>query len=50
MIDFFFTDKKGIEAKVKTIEYDPYRTGWIALIAYKDGEKRYVLAHKDMKV
>jgi large subunit ribosomal protein L2 len=50
IIDFFFTDKKGIEAKVKTIEYDPYRTAWIALIAYKDWEKRYILAHKDMKV
>jgi len=50
IIDFIFTDKKGIEAKVKTIEYDPYRTGWIALVAYKDWEKRYVLAHKDMKV
>ena len=50
IIDFFYTDKKGIEAKVKTIEYDPYRTAWIALVAYKDGEKRYVIAHKDMKV
>lgn len=39
-----------MNAKVETIEYDPYRTGYIALICYKDGERRYVLAHKDMKV
>lgn len=39
-----------VPAKVETIEYDPYRTGYIALICYYDGERRYVLAHKDMKV
>lgn len=50
LIDFYGTDKKGIEAKVETIEYDPYRTAYIALICFKDGERRYVLAHKDMKV
>lgn len=50
LIDFFFTDKKDIVAKVESIEYDPYRTGYIALICYKDWERRYVLAHKDMKV
>lgn len=50
MIDFYFTDKKDIVAKVESIEYDPYRTGYIALICYKDWERRYVLAHKDMKV
>jgi len=49
-VDFYFHDKKSIEAKVETIEYDPYRTAWISLICYKDGERRYVLAHKDMKV
>ena len=40
----------NIPAKVETIEYDPYRTAYIALVCYKDGERRYVLAHKDMKV
>jgi large subunit ribosomal protein L2 len=50
MVDFFFLDKKGIEATVKTIEYDPYRTAYIALVNYKDGEKRYILAHTTMKV
>ncbi|MDD3302962.1 MAG: 50S ribosomal protein L2 [Candidatus Gracilibacteria bacterium] len=50
LIDFFYTDKKNIEAKVETIEYDPYRTAWIALVCYKDGERRYVIAHKEMKV
>ncbi len=50
MIDFYFHDKKAIEAKVETIEYDPYRTAFIALVCYKDGERRYVVAHKDMKV
>lgn len=50
LVDFYFHDKKSIPAKVETIEYDPYRTAWISLICYKDGERRYVLAHKDMKV
>jgi large subunit ribosomal protein L2 len=50
MIDFYFHDKKWIEAKVETIEYDPYRSAFIALICYKDWERRYIIAHKDMKV
>lgn len=50
MLDFYFTDKLNIPAKVETIEYDPYRTWYIALICYKDGERRYILAHKDLKV
>lgn len=50
LVDFYLHDKKGIPAKVESIEYDPYRTGYIALVCYKDGERRYVLAHKDMKV
>ena len=47
-IDFKF-DKKNIEAKIETIEYDPYRSGFIALVLYKDGERRYILASQDMK-
>ena len=49
-VDFFFTDKKDIPAKVETIEYDPGRSAFIALVCYRDGERRYVLAHATMKV
>jgi len=48
MVDFKF-DKKDIEAKVETIEYDPYRSGFIALVVYRDGERRYILAPQKMK-
>ncbi len=48
-VDFTY-NKKDIPAKVETIEYDPYRTGFIALALYADGERRYVLAPKDVKV
>ena len=50
LVDFYGVDKKWIPAKVETIEYDPYRSAFIALICYKDWERRYVLAHKDMKI
>ncbi|RKW22017.1 50S ribosomal protein L2 [Candidatus Gracilibacteria bacterium] len=50
LVDFYSVDKKGIEARVETIEYDPYRSAFISLVCYKDGERRYVLAHKDVKV
>jgi len=50
MVDFYLTDKKSIPAKVETIEYDPYRTAFIALVCYADGERRYVLAHGEVKV
>ena len=43
MVDFK-QDRTNISAVVKTIEYDPYRTSFIALIEYKDGIKSYVLA------
>lgn len=46
----FKRDKVGVPAVVKTIEYDPNRTSRIALIAYKDGEKRYILAPNGIKV
>ena len=49
MIDFK-RDKIGISAKVQSIEYDPNRSCYIALIIYKDGEKRYILAPQDLKV
>lgn len=47
-IDFRF-DKKDIPAKIETIEYDPFRTGFIALVVYADGERRYVLVPQNMK-
>lgn len=48
-IDFTF-NKKDIPAKVESIEYDPNRSAYIALICYRDGERRYIIAHKQMKV
>lgn len=46
----FKRNKDDIEAVVKTIEYDPNRSANIALVAYKDGEKRYILACEDLKI
>ena len=46
----FKRNKDGIDAVVKTIEYDPNRSANIALVAYKDGEKRYILACEDLKI
>ncbi len=46
----FKRDKHGIEAKVSTIEYDPNRSARIALLVYKDGEKRYILAPDKLEV
>lgn len=46
----FKQDKYNIPGRVASIEYDPNRTAFIALIIYKDGEKRYILAPRDTKV
>lgn len=46
----FKRNKDGILGRVATIEYDPNRSANIALINYRDGEKRYILAPKDLKV
>lgn len=46
----FKRNKDGVPAKVATIEYDPNRTCRIALPQYADGEKRYILAPKGLKV
>jgi large subunit ribosomal protein L2 len=46
----FKRDKFGIPCIVESIEYDPNRTCFIALVLYKDGERRYVLASSNMKV
>ena len=45
----FKRDKFGIPATVKTIEYDPNRTAFIALLSYADGEKRYMVAPNGLK-
>jgi large subunit ribosomal protein L2 len=46
----FGQEKINIPAKVVALEYDPYRTAFIALLEYQDGEKRYVLAPQGLKV
>lgn len=46
----FKREKEGIEATVKTIEYDPNRSARIALVHYKDGEKRYIIAPQGLQV
>lgn len=46
----FRRDKPGVPGKVATIEYDPNRTARIALVHYRDGEKRYILAPLGLKV
>ena len=46
----FKRDKDGVPGTVATIEYDPNRTCRIALVNYRDGEKRYILAHEGIKV
>ncbi len=46
----FKRNKFDIPAKVKTIEYDPNRSAFIALVVYADGEKRYIIAPNEIKV
>ena len=48
MIDFK-RDKIGIPAKVETVEYDPNRSAHIALVLYRDGEHRYIIAPKGLR-
>src|SRR5258708_134065 len=49
LVDFKRVDKDGVPAKVAHIEYDPNRTARIALLHYADGEKRYIIAPKDLQ-
>ncbi len=49
MVDFVF-DKKNIPAKIASVEYDPFRSAFISLAIYRDGEKRYVVVPQKMKV
>jgi large subunit ribosomal protein L2 len=46
----FKRDRAGIPATVATIEYDPNRTAFIALLHYQDGEKRYIIAQNGLQV
>jgi large subunit ribosomal protein L2 len=46
----FKRNKHGIKATVKSIEYDPNRTAFIALLNYADGEKRYIIAPQGLEV
>jgi len=46
----FKRNKNGVPATVKTIEYDPNRTAFIALLHYADGDKRYIIAQNGLKV
>ena len=46
----FKRDKQGIPATVASIEYDPNRTAFIALLNYQDGEKRYIIAQNGLQV
>jgi len=48
-IDFSY-NKKNIPAKIETVEYDPFRSAFIGLALYRDGERRYVILPKEMKV
>lgn len=46
----FKQNKIGVQGCVETIEYDPYRTAFIALVVYRDGDRRYILAPMGLKV
>ena len=43
-------EKNDIDCVIQTIEYDPYRTAFISLVKYRDGEKRYILTPLNAKV
>ncbi|MGB5238541.1 MAG: 50S ribosomal protein L2, partial [Flavobacteriaceae bacterium] len=46
----FKRDKQEVKAEIKSIQYDPNRSAFIALVEYTDGEKRYVIAQNGMQV
>jgi large subunit ribosomal protein L2 len=50
IVDFSRSDRKDIPGIVKTVEYDPTRTSFISMIAYKDGVKRFILTPAGLKV
>jgi len=46
----FKREKDDLKATIRTIEYDPNRSAWIAMVEYEDGEKRYIIAPEGLKV
>ncbi len=48
-VDFRY-DKKDVPGRVLSVEYDPNRSAFIALVAYRDGEKRYIIAPEGLRV
>jgi large subunit ribosomal protein L2 len=48
LVDFGF-NKKDVMGRVEGVQYDPERSAFVALVVYKDGERRYIVAHKGMK-
>lgn len=48
-VDFLRSDKAGVPGRVDFIDYDPNRNSFIALVVYRDGEKRYIIAPKGVK-
>src|SRR5688572_32430795 len=46
----FRRDKQGVDAKVIAIEYDPIRSARLALVEYKDGERRYIICPNGLQV
>lgn len=49
IIDFKRNDKDGIVGRIERFEYDPNRTAYIALVLYKDGERRYIIAPQKLE-
>lgn len=49
MVDFMM-NKMNVPGRITTIEYDPYRSAFISLVIYKDGDQRYVLTPQNVKV
>ncbi|MEX2514629.1 MAG: 50S ribosomal protein L2 [Candidatus Paceibacterota bacterium] len=49
-IDFSLRDKQGIPSVVESVEYDPNRSGYIVLLLFADGERRYMLAPQELSV
>jgi len=47
-VDFKF-DKRDVPGKIEAVQYDPLRTSFVALVIYRDGERRYIIAPKGMK-
>lgn len=50
VVDFRRNDKDGIPAKIERIEYDPNRSAHLALVLYADGERRYIIAPRNVEV